>query len=108
VPRSETRRGNHRVKDRHRLTGESATARYGGAEHQVEVINLSAGGAMIRAGFTPRLWDIVELELGGGHSIECAVRWLRGGLVGLEFAQAARRPFALAFEVEPKLGLEHP
>ena len=86
VPRSEARRGDHRGKDRHRLSGETATARYGGEEHEVELINLSAGGAMIRAAFAPRLWDMVELELGGEHRIECAVRWLRNGLVGLEFA----------------------
>ncbi len=86
VPRAEARRGNHRGKDRHRLSGETATARYDGEPHEVELINLSAGGAMIRAGFTPRLWDMVELELGAGHRVECAVRWLRGGLVGLEFA----------------------
>jgi hypothetical protein len=90
VARSESRRGDHREQDRHRLSAEAATARYEGEEHRVELINLSAGGAMIRAGFTPRLWDIVELELSEGCAIDCAVRWLRDDLVGLEFAHETR------------------
>lgn len=90
VPRSETRRANHRDQDRHRLIGEKATARHDGKAHEVELINLSAGGAMIRAGFAPRLWDMVELELGEGASIEAAVRWRRHDLIGLEFAHETR------------------
>jgi len=90
VPRSETRRGNHRGGDRHRLSNETALARYEGEDHRVELVNLSAGGAMIRADFEPRLWDMVELELAEGQVVECAVRWLKNGLVGLEFAHETR------------------
>jgi hypothetical protein len=90
VQREEVRRGNHRGGDRHRLQSEAATARYVGEVHDVEVVNLSSGGAMIRCDFAPRLWDMIELTLGDGpenhSSIECAVRWLRDDLVGLEFA----------------------
>ena len=90
VRRSEVRRGNHRGGDRHRLDSQKATARHNGKTHSVEVVNLSAGGAMIRAGFAPHLWDIIELELGEGSAIECAVRWMRDGLMGLEFAHETR------------------
>jgi hypothetical protein len=90
VPRSETRTGNHRDDDRHRLDQESATARFDGEEHQVDLINLSGGGAMIRADFAPRLWERVDLIFGEGAEIECAVRWLRGDRVGLEFAHETR------------------
>ena len=86
VHRDEVRRGNHRGGDRHRLDSETATARYVGEVHDVEVVNLSSGGAMIRCGFAPRLWDLLQLQLGEGPGIECAVRWLRDDLVGLEFA----------------------
>src|SRR5687767_3660754 len=47
VTRSETRRGNQRGADRHRLTDEPASVRHGGDTHAVELINLSAGGAMV-------------------------------------------------------------
>ena len=90
VPRSEIRRSDHRDQDRHRLTGESATARYKRQPYEVELINLSAGGAMIRADFAPHLWDIVELELGEGTRLEAAVRWIKGDRIGLEFAHETR------------------
>src|SRR5687768_9494550 len=57
VPRAEARRGNHRSNDRHGLAGEAAVALYQGQLHEVELVNLSAGGAKIRAAFEPLLWD---------------------------------------------------
>ena len=90
VSRTEVRRGNHRSNDRHGLAGEDALARYHGQTHTVKVVNLSAGGAMIRADFEPLLWDFVELHLGESASVDCAVRWLRGGCIGLEFAHETR------------------
>jgi len=90
VPRSETRSQNHRDDDRHRLERESVTVRFDGEEHQVDLINLSGGGAMIRADFAPRLWERVDLIFDEGAEIECAVRWLRDDRVGLEFAHETR------------------
>ena len=86
VPRSENRTANHRDDDRHRLQQEAATVVHEGENHSIDLINLSGGGAMIRADFTPRLWDRIDLVLAEGSAIECAVRWLRGDRVGLEFA----------------------
>jgi len=86
VPRSEVRRTDHRDNDRHRLVDQRAVITFEGASHPVEVVNLSAGGAMIRCDLEPRLWDLIELELGEGYRLECAVRWLRGGCIGVEFA----------------------
>ena len=90
VPRAEVRRGNHRSNDRHGLAGEAAIARYQGQTHDVELVNLSAGGAKIRADFQPLLWDFVELHLGESETVDCAVRWLRDGCIGLEFAHETR------------------
>ena len=45
---------------------------------------------MIRADFTPRLWERVDLIFGEGAEIECAVRWIRDDRVGLEFAHETR------------------
>lgn len=90
IPRSEQRQVDHRAGDRHRLTDETATVRYRGKSFTVELINLSGGGAKVSAGFNPRLWDMVELHLGDGPGIQCAVRWLREGAAGLEFAHETR------------------
>ena len=96
VSRAEPRSSNHRSKDRHRLTGEVATVLYDKRTFEVEVINLSGGGAMIRGDLKPRLWDILDLELGGGFTIEAAVRWLKDDQIGLEFAHETRVESSLA------------
>ena len=90
VSRAETRASNHRHKDRHRLNGETATVVRGGRSLEVELINLSAGGAMIRSLPDVKLWDIIELKLGNGFSVDAAVRWIKGEQVGVEFAHETR------------------
>ncbi|HVF84076.1 MAG TPA: PilZ domain-containing protein [Sphingomicrobium sp.] len=94
VPRGETRTADHRDDQRHRLMDERAlSVRHCGKQHQAQLINLSGGGAMIEAPFRPELWDRVELDLGSGDScgkIECAVRWIKGDRLGLEFAHETR------------------
>lgn len=86
VPRSEIRLTDHRDADRHRLVNQTTAITFAGSRHLVELVNLSAGGAMIRSDLVPHLWDMLELELGEGYTLECAVRWLRDGCIGLEFA----------------------
>jgi PilZ domain-containing protein len=90
IPRSETRRGDHRGGDRHRLDAETQFAVYQGDTHAVEVVNLSRGGAMIRCNFAPKLWDMIELKLGDGPGLEAAVRWIKGDSIGLEFAHETK------------------
>ena len=97
VPRGEERSQNHREDDRHRLDQEVIRVRFEGTEHQADLINLSGGGAMIRADFTPRLWERIDLIFSEGAEIECAVRWLREDRVGLEFAHETR------IECDPEL-----
>jgi hypothetical protein len=90
VARAECRRGNARGRDRHRLSSEQAILRHGGAETIVELINLSAGGAMIRGKFELQLWDHVGLAFDENGELDCAVRWIKGDSVGLEFAHETR------------------
>ena len=90
VPRGEERSKNHRDDDRHRLEQETIAVRFEGKQHQAELVNLSGGGAMIRADFCPRLWERVDLIFAEGSEIECAVRWLRDDRVGLEFAHETK------------------
>jgi hypothetical protein len=86
VPREEHRRGDTRGADRHRLVEGQVRVGHKGALHDVELINLSGGGAMVAASFEPMLWDRVDLHLAEDGVIECAVRWLKGNRIGLEFA----------------------
>ena len=91
VPREEPKlRPNSRSADRHRLANESVRVTYRGRKHEAQLVNLSGGGAMLNAGFKPRLWDRVDLHLGEHGTVECAVRWLRDDRVGLEFAHETR------------------
>ena len=90
VPRAETRRADGRGGDRHRLTAEQAVLRHNEHEHVIELVNLSAGGAMIRGELDLMLWDHVVLVLGDHGEIDCAVRWLKDNSAGLEFAHETR------------------
>ena len=90
VSRSESRASNHRHKDRHRLNGETARVVRGGREETVELVNLSAGVAMVRGLSGLKLWDIVELQLGNGFAVDAAVRWIKDDQVGVEFAHETR------------------
>ena len=90
VSREEHRRGNTRAADRHRLSDEPVCVTYAGNAHAVELINLSGGGAMVSGDFEPKLWDKLDLHLGEDGVIECAVRWLKGDRIGLEFAHETR------------------
>ena len=86
VPRETSRTVNHRDDDRHRLQAEHATLRVGRKNHQVDLINLSGGGAMIGTDVALPMWQKVHLGLGDCAPVECAVRWIRGDRIGLEFA----------------------
>ena len=86
VPRAEGRTHNQRAEDRQMLTAEEARLFVNRKAYVVDLLNLSGGGAMIRTNLPLKLWKRVHLELGDGDSVECAVRWIKGDRVGLEFA----------------------
>jgi PilZ domain-containing protein len=86
IAREESRRTNNRDQDRFRLTGAKFEVTYHGADFDAEVINLSGGGAMIAVDLLPNIGERLHLRLGEDGAIECAVRWIKGGRLGLEFA----------------------
>ncbi len=86
VARTAIRTADHRDDDRHRLLEEQTEVRFRGQDLPVDLLNLSGGGAMIRANFSPLMWERVDLVLGHEGVAECAVRWIRGDRIGLEFA----------------------
>ena len=86
VARETVRNVNHRDDDRHRLQSEEASLKVGRKACQVELINLSGGGAMVRTDVALEMWQKVHLGLGDCAPVECAVRWIKGDRIGLEFA----------------------
>lgn len=86
VPRTESRTTNQRGEDRQILGTGEARLFVGRKAFVVDLLNLSGGGAMVTTNVPLKLWQRVQLELAEGDGVECAVRWIKGDRVGLEFA----------------------
>lgn len=86
VPRTESRTTNQRTEERQIVGTGEARLFAGRKSFVVDLLNLSGGGAMICTNVPLKLWQRVQLELAEGDCVECAVRWLKGDRVGLEFA----------------------
>ena len=114
VPRAESRTHNQRVEDRKLLSAEEARLFVNRKSYIVDLLNLSGGGAMITTNLPLKLWKRVHLELADNDKVECAVRWIKGDRIGLEFAHetqvagdTAKRDAMLAEAIErnfPELG----
>lgn len=90
IEREEARTNHSRSEDRHRLLDETVTIKKNSSVREVQLINVSGGGAMIGGDIDLMLWDRLELQLGENGTVECVVRWLRNGRYGLEFAHETR------------------
>lgn len=90
IDREDSRSNHSRLEDRHRLLDETVRLKRDDATHEVQLINLSGGGAMVSGDVRLMLWDKVELQLGENGTVECVVRWLRDDRYGLEFAHETR------------------
>lgn len=90
VERQEHRCHNQRTADRQVCGTQTVTVRKSRRKTDVRLINLSGGGAMIEGDLQARLWDRLTLILGEFGEVECAVRWIRGNRLGLEFAHETR------------------
>lgn len=85
-PRRAAAKDDSRERERHSAEGQRCRATYQGRPFDAEVVNLSGGGAMIAASFSPDVGEHLDLHLGEGGDIECVVRWVKPGRMGLEFA----------------------
>jgi hypothetical protein len=86
VARDARRTANHRDDDRHRLPSEKAKLKVARKTYTVDLVNLSGGGAMIQTDAVLEMFQKVSLVLGECDGLDCAVLWIKGGRVGLEFA----------------------
>jgi hypothetical protein len=87
VKREESRLSNERREERHRDILEGAIIHFRRRKHEVSVINVSAGGAMVEAQIEPRIGEQIEIQFADCNRTKCAVRWVRGSRIGLEFGQ---------------------
>jgi hypothetical protein len=86
ISREEARRKDARERDRLPAHGQGCQVTYRGGNSEVEIVNLSGGGAMIAAPMQPNLAERLHLHLGEDGTVEAIVRWVKGGRIGLEFA----------------------
>ena len=87
VKREESRLSNERREERHRDILSGALIYFRRRKYEVTVINVSAGGAMVEAQIEPRIGEQIEIQFGDCNRTKCAVRWVRGTRIGLEFQQ---------------------
>jgi PilZ domain len=86
IPREETRRTDMRHEDRPAADGRVFNVNFRDRIHEVSVINLSGGGAMIAASLDANIGERMDLHVGKGDVVQCVVRWKKGDRLGLEFA----------------------
>jgi len=86
IAREEARRKDARERDRLPAHGQRCRVSYRGGDSEVEIVNLSGGGAMIAAAINPNIAERLHLHLGANGTVEAIVRWVKGGRMGLEFA----------------------
>ena len=85
IARQGPRAVHQRHEDRHVLRGTKAMADLDGDLREVSILNLSSNGVMIACEDALEIGQEVYLTIEDCAPITTAVRWVRGGRVGLEF-----------------------
>jgi hypothetical protein len=86
VPRSVTRYVDHRSEPRFEPESQTALLWLRGRKHMVEVLNLSASGAMLIFSLIPHIGETIRLELVGRGQVSGTVCWVRDGKIGVSFS----------------------
>jgi hypothetical protein len=89
VPRSVRRYADHRSEPRIETGAQTAVLELRGRKHRVELVNLSASGAMLIFSLIPYIGETIRLELGGRGQVSGAVCWVRDGKIGVTFSGPA-------------------
>ena len=85
IKRQETRVTNQRLEDRHHGLVETATIVFRRKKREVSVVNVSSRGAMLVTDAEPRIGESLDILFTPETRTRCAVRWIRGERVGVEF-----------------------
>ncbi len=86
VPRRVTRYVDHRSEPRMETELETAVLQHRGRLHTVELLNVSASGAMLIFSLIPYIGETIRLRLGGRGQLSATVCWVRDGKIGVSFA----------------------
>jgi hypothetical protein len=85
VARTERRNADQRSEPRREDIVDCSTLFFRGGVHLVPVVNISSRGAMVVSDIEPRIGENVIIRFEGCSPVYAAVRWVRGGRVGLGF-----------------------
>ena len=86
VPRTVRRRIDQRTEPRADAATETAIFELRGRKHEVQLVNLSASGAMAIFSLIPHIGETISVALAGRPAVNGYVCWVRGGKIGITFA----------------------
>ena len=84
IPRSVRRMFDERGEPREQAS-DVATIKWRGASLAVELVNVSASGAMVLCGEIPHIGETIALQLRDRRSASGVVSWVRDGHIGIHF-----------------------
>jgi hypothetical protein len=87
VKREESRKTNQRREDRHMNLADKGVITFRRRKIDVAVINVSTHGVMIDCDIEPRVGERINISIEDCNQTRCAVRWIKGRHIGLEFAE---------------------
>ena len=87
IPRQEARRTNQRRDGRHANLINHGVITFRRKRMEVEVVNVSSHGVMIRADIEPRVGERLDIQFPECNRTICYVRWVKAGQIGIEFSQ---------------------
>ena len=87
VRREESRTTNQRREDRHMNLADKAMITFRRKKIEVAVVNVSSHGVMIDSDIEARVGERISISIEDCNQTRCAVRWVKGRHIGLEFAE---------------------
>jgi hypothetical protein len=88
IPRSVRRIFDQRGEPREPAESMSAALELRGRKHVVRLANISPSGAMVILSAMPHIGEEVVLHLSGRGRVVAHVRWVRDGMIGINFVAA--------------------
>jgi hypothetical protein len=85
VPRQVRRHVDQRLEPREAVDFQTAVLEHRGRRHTVEVLNLSASGAMLIFSLIPYIGETIRLQLANRGQVCATVCWVRDGRIGVSF-----------------------
>ena len=86
IPRGAQRSIDERGELRHAAVSNTAVLEFRGRKHVVQLVNVSASGAMVIFPHMPNIGERLPLQLLERGVVITQVRWVRDGRIGLSFS----------------------